>query len=238
MACRYTPRALGTRTTKANSSRAGSANHQGGVMRRWCAFAMRLRAGYPVVVVRERSGRRKQTPCWPQCSWTGLPLRRARGSSHRAKACGCVSRPHRCWTTWATRCAPGPTALDTLDMIWEHPPHSIERKLLIARDYVTRHGHLPPVGRTPPRPAPEPLARRAPKGSQHPPPAPLLPTGPERDLPLVERQRQSRMEAHLRLRPRRRARQHPDLPQPAPTHRYRPSAHPMADPADRQPRQT
>lgn len=26
---------------------------------------------------------------------------------------------------------------------WEHPPHSIERKLLIARDYVTRHGHLP-----------------------------------------------------------------------------------------------
>ncbi|MFI7876127.1 MULTISPECIES: DEAD/DEAH box helicase [Streptomyces] len=36
------------------------------------------------------------------------------------------------------------TALDTLDMIWEHPPHSIERKLLIARDYVTRHGHLAP----------------------------------------------------------------------------------------------
>ncbi|MFJ8086303.1 Helicase associated domain protein [Streptomyces sp. NPDC096205] len=35
-------------------------------------------------------------------------------------------------------------ALDTLDMIWEHPPHSIERKLLIARDYVTRHGHLAP----------------------------------------------------------------------------------------------
>ncbi|MER5981115.1 helicase associated domain-containing protein [Streptomyces sp. NPDC001857] len=29
-------------------------------------------------------------------------------------------------------------------MIWEHPPHSIERKLLIARDYVTRHGHLAP----------------------------------------------------------------------------------------------
>ncbi|MCX5054631.1 helicase associated domain-containing protein [Streptomyces sp. NBC_00474] len=61
-----------------------------------------------------------------------------------------MSRPHRCWTTWATRCAPGLllperiTALDTLDMIWEHPPHSIERKLLIARDYVTRHGHLAP----------------------------------------------------------------------------------------------
>ncbi|MCX4878081.1 DEAD/DEAH box helicase [Streptomyces sp. NBC_00847] len=35
-------------------------------------------------------------------------------------------------------------ALDTLGMIWEHPPHSIERKLLIARDYVTRHGHLAP----------------------------------------------------------------------------------------------
>lgn len=35
-------------------------------------------------------------------------------------------------------------ALDTLDMIWEHPPHSIERKLLIARDYATRHGHLAP----------------------------------------------------------------------------------------------
>ncbi|MFD5975047.1 Helicase associated domain protein [Streptomyces bacillaris] len=35
-------------------------------------------------------------------------------------------------------------ALDTLDMIWEHPSHSIERKLLIARDYVTRHGHLAP----------------------------------------------------------------------------------------------
>lgn len=31
-------------------------------------------------------------------------------------------------------------------MIWEHPPHSIERKLLIARDYVTRHGHLAPGG--------------------------------------------------------------------------------------------
>ncbi|MET8861174.1 Helicase associated domain protein, partial [Streptomyces sp. NPDC004579] len=35
-------------------------------------------------------------------------------------------------------------ALDTLDMIWEHPPHSIECKLLIARDYVRRHGHLAP----------------------------------------------------------------------------------------------
>lgn len=37
------------------------------------------------------------------------------------------------------------TALDTLGMIWEHPLHSIERKLLIARDYVTRHGHLAPL---------------------------------------------------------------------------------------------
>ncbi|MET9104764.1 Helicase associated domain protein [Streptomyces antibioticus] len=36
-------------------------------------------------------------------------------------------------------------ALDTLDMIWDHPPHSIECKLLIARDYVTRHGHLAPL---------------------------------------------------------------------------------------------
>ncbi|MFJ3339141.1 Helicase associated domain protein [Streptomyces sp. NPDC086766] len=35
-------------------------------------------------------------------------------------------------------------ALDTLDMIWKHPPHSIECKLLIARDYVKRHGHLAP----------------------------------------------------------------------------------------------
>ncbi|MFE7314237.1 Helicase associated domain protein [Streptomyces sp. NPDC057555] len=36
------------------------------------------------------------------------------------------------------------TMLDTLGMIWEHPPHSIEHKLLIARDYTARHGHLAP----------------------------------------------------------------------------------------------
>ena len=37
------------------------------------------------------SGRRKQTLCWPRCSWTGLRLRRGRGSSHRAEACRCVA---------------------------------------------------------------------------------------------------------------------------------------------------
>jgi superfamily II DNA or RNA helicase len=34
--------------------------------------------------------------------------------------------------------------LDTLGMIWPHPPHSIERKLQIARDYKDHHGHLAP----------------------------------------------------------------------------------------------
>ncbi|WP_274565135.1 DEAD/DEAH box helicase [Streptomyces spiramyceticus] len=34
--------------------------------------------------------------------------------------------------------------LDTLGMIWPHPPTSIEYKLRIARDYKTRHGHLAP----------------------------------------------------------------------------------------------
>ncbi|MFJ3975904.1 Helicase associated domain protein [Streptomyces sp. NPDC090021] len=34
--------------------------------------------------------------------------------------------------------------LDTLGMIWPHPPHSIEHKLQIARDYKARHGHLAP----------------------------------------------------------------------------------------------
>ncbi|MEU9608506.1 Helicase associated domain protein [Streptomyces sp. NPDC048057] len=34
--------------------------------------------------------------------------------------------------------------LDTLGMIWPHPPHSIEHKLQIARDYKDRHGHLAP----------------------------------------------------------------------------------------------
>ncbi|MEB8342559.1 DEAD/DEAH box helicase [Streptomyces endophyticus] len=34
--------------------------------------------------------------------------------------------------------------LSALGMTWEHPPHSIEYKLDIARDYTTRHGHLAP----------------------------------------------------------------------------------------------
>ncbi|MCM8555406.1 DEAD/DEAH box helicase [Streptomyces sp. STCH 565 A] len=34
--------------------------------------------------------------------------------------------------------------LSALGMTWEHPPHSIEYKLDIARDYTARHGHLAP----------------------------------------------------------------------------------------------
>ncbi|MFF7216828.1 Helicase associated domain protein [Streptomyces sp. NPDC008238] len=37
--------------------------------------------------------------------------------------------------------------LDTLQMRWEHPPHSIEHRLLIARDYAARHGHLHPLAK-------------------------------------------------------------------------------------------
>jgi hypothetical protein len=36
-------------------------------------------------------------------------------------------------------------ALDTLGMRWDHPPHSIERKLQVARDYMNRNGHLAPA---------------------------------------------------------------------------------------------
>jgi Helicase associated domain/Helicase conserved C-terminal domain len=34
--------------------------------------------------------------------------------------------------------------LNTLDMLWEHPPHSIEYALTIARDYTRLNGHLAP----------------------------------------------------------------------------------------------
>ncbi|MFF8352967.1 Helicase associated domain protein [Streptomyces chartreusis] len=34
--------------------------------------------------------------------------------------------------------------LTTLGMTWQHPPHSIEYKLDIARDYTAHHGHLAP----------------------------------------------------------------------------------------------
>ncbi|MFD4652313.1 Helicase associated domain protein [Streptomyces sp. NPDC058441] len=34
--------------------------------------------------------------------------------------------------------------LSALGMTWQHPPHSIEYKLDIARDYTARHGHLAP----------------------------------------------------------------------------------------------
>lgn len=34
--------------------------------------------------------------------------------------------------------------LDTLGMIWQHPPHSIEHKLQVAQDYTAHHGHLAP----------------------------------------------------------------------------------------------
>ncbi len=34
--------------------------------------------------------------------------------------------------------------LDSLAMIWEHPPRSIEHKLQVARDYTAHHGHLAP----------------------------------------------------------------------------------------------
>ncbi|WTA49488.1 Helicase associated domain protein [Kitasatospora purpeofusca] len=34
------------------------------------------------------------------------------------------------------------STLDTLGMLWEHPPRSIERKLQVARDYMSRNGHL------------------------------------------------------------------------------------------------
>lgn len=36
------------------------------------------------------------------------------------------------------------TRLTTLGMTWRHPPHSIEYKLDIARDYAAQHGHLAP----------------------------------------------------------------------------------------------
>lgn len=36
-------------------------------------------------------------------------------------------------------------ALDTLGMQWDHPPRSIERKLQVARDYMSRNGHLAPA---------------------------------------------------------------------------------------------
>ncbi|MEV6012297.1 Helicase associated domain protein [Streptomyces sp. NPDC051976] len=35
-------------------------------------------------------------------------------------------------------------ALDTLGMTWEHPRHSIEYTLQVAREYTARHGHLAP----------------------------------------------------------------------------------------------
>jgi Transposase, Mutator family/Helicase associated domain len=35
-------------------------------------------------------------------------------------------------------------ALDELGMIWEHPTHSIEYRLRVARGYADRHGHLVP----------------------------------------------------------------------------------------------
>ncbi|MFJ8313107.1 MULTISPECIES: helicase associated domain-containing protein [unclassified Streptomyces] len=34
--------------------------------------------------------------------------------------------------------------LDALGMTWQHPSHSIEYKLDVARDYTSRHGHLAP----------------------------------------------------------------------------------------------
>ncbi|MHB6903992.1 helicase associated domain-containing protein [Streptomyces sp. DB-54] len=34
--------------------------------------------------------------------------------------------------------------LDALGMTWTHPPHSIEYKLNVARDYTSQHGHLAP----------------------------------------------------------------------------------------------
>lgn len=36
------------------------------------------------------------------------------------------------------------SALDTLGMTWEHPRHSIEYTLQLARDYAAHHGHLAP----------------------------------------------------------------------------------------------
>ena len=124
-------------------------------------------------------------------------------------------------------------------MIWEHPPHSIERKLLIARDYVTRHGHLAPrwaehhqglhLGRWLADRRKEVTTRRLPYCYQR---------ALNEIYPWWNAKGEAEWKRTYAQRPRGRARQHPDLPRPAPTHRYRTAAHPLAGRTDRQPHPT